>query len=208
VDNENEEEVIGMLNHQDAVFNYDLEVEDVAKTFVQLDALREDADVTPMKLQKLLYLAQANYLASTGRRLFNEPVEAYKHGPVVYRAWKMFPGNQIIATQDASSYSDASALPEDVEAFIGQVWERYKDLSAAALRRLTHHQEPWTRNYVEDAYRPEIPDADMVEFFRDKVPAKDRVFHSAVVMVPEGFVEAADENEDEIVLRLSRLFEK
>lgn len=198
--------VTDMTDAHEALFHHDLPVSDVARYFVQLDALREDPDVTPMKLQKLLYLAQANYLASTGRRLFDEPVEAYRHGPVVHRAWKMFPGKQIISTQSAESFSTVDDLPEDVEAFVEAVWEQYKDVSASALRRLTHRQEPWVRNYDEDEHRPEIPDADMIEYFRDRVPAEERVFHANVVVMPAGLVREIDEDEDNIVEQLTNLF--
>ena len=66
-----------------ALFHHDIDVSDAVRFFLAEDALRSDPNVTPMKLHKLLYLAQANYLASTGHRLFAEPVDAYENGPVV-----------------------------------------------------------------------------------------------------------------------------
>jgi uncharacterized phage-associated protein len=47
--------------------------------------------VTPLKLQKLLYFAQAASLALYDKKLFNENIEAWKYGPVVsviYGAYK------------------------------------------------------------------------------------------------------------------------
>jgi Protein of unknown function (DUF4065) len=35
------------------------------------------------KLQALVYLSQAHHLASTGRPLFDEPIEAWAEGPIV-----------------------------------------------------------------------------------------------------------------------------
>ena len=44
----------------------------------------EEAELTPLKLQKLLYYAKGLYMrASGGVPLFNERMEAWAHGPVV-----------------------------------------------------------------------------------------------------------------------------
>jgi len=188
----------------DAAFNHDLDVEVVADFFIQQDALRLEPDVTPMKLQKLLYFAQANYLASTGERLFDEPVEAFQHGPVVHRAWQLFPGSQIIAAADTGTrYASRSdeRVPADVEEFLGAVWLKYKNFSASALRGMTHRELPWKNNYVENSYRPEIPDEEMTSYYRQCVAASDRVFHSAVVVIPDGFIE--DMDEDDIAAKLA-----
>ncbi len=53
----------------------------------QMRGLQSEAseafDVTPLKLQKLLYYCQGYALALTGKPLFPEPVEAWRYGPVV-----------------------------------------------------------------------------------------------------------------------------
>jgi uncharacterized phage-associated protein len=63
---------------------------EVAKWFTKW-ADFNDADMTNMKLQKLLYYAQGQYLAEHEEPLFDEDIEAWSHGPVVpsvYRAFK------------------------------------------------------------------------------------------------------------------------
>ena len=184
------------------VFTHDISVEDVENFFVSMDAAREEPDVTPLKLQKLLYFAQANYLASTDQRLFNEDIEAYDHGPVVYSTYRRYSGSsQIVAAEPGEHGVDAiRRLPDDVRHFLNAVWEQYKDFSASQLRKLTHIQDPWRDNYVPSAYRTVIPDEGLASFFRQKVAAKDRVFHEAVVLVPAGFVDALDE--DDIASRM------
>jgi uncharacterized phage-associated protein len=175
-------------------FSHDLDVRLVADYFIQQDALREEPDVTPMKLQKLLYFAQANYLASTGERLFNENVEAYEHGPVVHREWQRHPGRQIIAAESQANFASDDVVPTDVESFLDQVWLRYKDCSATTLRNITHRQDPWRKNYSEGSYRPIIPDAEMAEYFRHRVPVSERVFHQSVVLIPEDFLGGVDDD--------------
>ncbi|WP_140416659.1 Panacea domain-containing protein [Arthrobacter globiformis] len=182
-------------NEAGVLFSHDLSVEDVADYFLTRDAEREEPDVTHLKLQKLLYFAQANYLASTDERLFDENVEAFEHGPVVYKTFRHYNGTrQILAASGTHVAPTRVHVPEDVAHFLDAVWDRYKDYSAGQLRNLTHCQDPWKHHYVENSYRTTIPDEAMATFFRQKVAAKDRVFHEAVVLVPEGFVEALDED--------------
>ena len=196
-----------MATDLESLFHHDIDVDDAVRFFLAEDASRDDPDVTPMKLQKLLYLAQANYLASTGCRLFNEPMEAYEHGPVVYRVTRKYSGRQIIATTVDDTELTAPDLPSDVDSFLGRVWEQYKDWTAASLRRLTHRQAPWVDNYVDGQYRCKIPDADMTEYFRSRVPAKSRVFHDNLVMLPPETLRELEEREDEIADRMAQFFD-
>ncbi|MGL4743691.1 MAG: Panacea domain-containing protein [Dermatophilaceae bacterium] len=66
-----------MVTAYDIQFTHDVDPLDAAAFFVRADHLRDEPDVTPMKLQKLLYLTQANYLAATGQRLFDADVETF-----------------------------------------------------------------------------------------------------------------------------------
>lgn len=169
----------------------------VASHFVALDAARPEPDVTPLKLQKLLYLAQANYLAATGWRLFDADVEAFDHGPVVYPIYKKYQsfGRSAIAPD----CQDANSVPQDVRRFLDQVWDKYKDWSAMRLRNLTHAQLPWVQSYVPGAFRTVIPDALMRDYFRHSVPSGQRFYHPDVTVVDQAFLDRLDEHEDEIV---------
>ena len=52
---------------------------------------REHGDgVSNLKLQKLLYYAQAWNLAIHSKLLFNDPIQAWVHGPVVPSVWHEF----------------------------------------------------------------------------------------------------------------------
>jgi uncharacterized phage-associated protein len=174
------------------MFSFELSVHAIADYFIRQDAIRLEPDVTPLKLAKLLYLAQANYLASTSRRLFTEDVEAYENGPVVHSEWQRHPGRQIIAVREDFKAADDSELPADVVEFLDAVWAKYKDFSASQLWKLTHDQDPWKVNYEPNGYRIPIPDRDMAIYFRKRVPAADRVFHANVVIMPDDFLTEED----------------
>ena len=58
----------------------------------------DDIDITPMKLQKMLYFVYRKYLQETGKSLFNERFETWKYGPVlssVYYGFKKYGSNSI-----------------------------------------------------------------------------------------------------------------
>jgi len=97
--------------------------------------------ISNMKLQKLLYYAQGSYAAITGRALYDDPIVAWKHGPVVesvYHHYKDFGSNGI-------DY-DGNILSEfDVETvnILKQVYEVFGQYSAWKLREMTHSETPW-----------------------------------------------------------------
>jgi len=63
---------------------------DAARWFInRADRLAGD-DMTHLKLQKLIYFAQAWHLANTGEPLFREDMQAWTHGPVVPSVWHAY----------------------------------------------------------------------------------------------------------------------
>ena len=56
---------------------------DISLYFIQLASKIDENDLTNLKLQKLLYLAQGRYMAKTGKQLFSDQIEAWSLGPVV-----------------------------------------------------------------------------------------------------------------------------
>ncbi|KAA9154223.1 DUF4065 domain-containing protein [Microbacterium lushaniae] len=169
--------------NENIVVSHDIDPLAVAAFFVRADQLQPEPDLTPMKLQKLLYIAQANYLASTGGRLFSARVEAFEHGPLVYDVWREFSGREII-TPESHAAAASEPVPSDVEAFLTDVWRKFGAKGAMWLRRYTHQQDPWRSHYDPTGFRCVIPDEDMKSYFEQKVPASERVFHEAVVTVP------------------------
>jgi uncharacterized phage-associated protein len=102
---------------------------------------REAGDsITHLKLQKLVYYAQAWSLALRGRPLFAEEMQAWPQGPVavsVYRAYAGYGREAIPAPADVPALA-----PEDAELVEG-VLETYGDCSAKHLEAMTHSEDPW-----------------------------------------------------------------
>lgn len=181
-----------LLAEPDIHTNLDPEL--VADYFLSRDEGREDADVTQMKLHKLMYLAQANFLSSVGERLFASDVEAFRHGPVItkmYPEFKHYGRNVIVAASDEAAWQAKenveNSLPEDTKDFLDLVWEKYGDYSASELRKLTHNQGPW-RNAYKPGYRhSKIDDASMIDWYRNH--ETEAIYHPLVFNLSQEAIE-------------------
>ena len=60
-----------------------LKAREVAEYFIE-KAYSENDKITQKKLQKMLYYAQAWFLAFNNKKLFEEKIEAWLHGPAIY----------------------------------------------------------------------------------------------------------------------------
>ncbi len=54
-----------------------------ASYLIQLSSKEEENDLTNLKLQKLLFYPQAQYLRINGKPFFEDKIEAWTYGPVV-----------------------------------------------------------------------------------------------------------------------------
>ena len=96
--------------------------------------------ISNLKLQKLLYYAQAWYLALYDRSLFNDRLEAWVHGPVqpaVYGRFKHHRWDPI------SDQPDDPKLPLHVSAHLDEIMQVYGVETAYALELMTHREAPW-----------------------------------------------------------------
>lgn len=101
--------------------------------------------ITPMKLQKLVYIAHGWYLASSnGKPLVADPVEAWRWGPVfpsIYSAYRHFGSGPI-------SPPVTALTEDDTTHFLSEIWRIYGHLSATDLSAMTHVDgTPWKRSY-------------------------------------------------------------
>ncbi len=114
----------------------------VAEYFVDR-ANKEEKKITNKKLQKLVYYAQAWSLVLRDKKLFNEKIEAWVHGPAiksVYIKYKDFGFNPIEKETDRDVIKSISA---DSQKLLDSVWSVYGNLDAGYLEMLTHSEKPW-----------------------------------------------------------------
>jgi uncharacterized phage-associated protein len=113
---------------------------EIADYFVSL-AQETGSFVSNLKLQKLVYYAQAWHLALHEDPLFPEDFQAWVHGPVIpelyqkYKPWGWQPIQHEVKLQ----------LPGNVLAFLEEVAQEYFSCDAYELERMTHLEKPWQR---------------------------------------------------------------
>ena len=132
----------------------------VANNFIQRGK-QEGIDITPLKLQKLVYFLYKKYLQLTGEQLFSERFETWKYGPVVpsiYAEFGTYGDNSIKSfAQDSQGNSFVVVEKGVFGEAIDSVWEMYKGYSGIALSELTHlNNTAWSkakkaeRQYLDD----------------------------------------------------------
>lgn len=119
---------------------------DVANTFLS-QARKDKIDISPMKLQKLIYILYKTYLKETRKKLFSERFEVWKYGPVisdVYRVFKKYRANKITEfyTEPDGSYNTVKLNnnPNFDKAF-NEVWNKYCRIDGIYLSQLTHQKD-------------------------------------------------------------------
>ncbi|MDR0990423.1 MAG: DUF4065 domain-containing protein [Propionibacteriaceae bacterium] len=135
------------------------------------DVEDEDADITNMKLQKLLYYAQGHYLAEYDLPLFNESIRAWAHGPVVPDVYHHYKdqGRAVLDRPEKFNWDQISQEDDD---FLVKVWAKYGGYSASGLRNMTHIEAPWSRAFTsKDESTPITLDALKAWFSDHKLSA-------------------------------------
>lgn len=133
---------------------------EVAKWFIN------ELHPEPLKLQKLLYLAQGFSFAFYDRELFNENIEAWVHGPVVpsvYHEYSSFKYNPISMNYEIGEFSQED---QDV---LNYVKDNYAKYDSKFLEEMTHNQEPWllSRDVLDPDERSDktIPKSAIASYF-------------------------------------------
>ena len=112
----------------------------IANYFIQSVDTDSGDNITHLKLQKLMYFAQAWYLANINKVLFDEDMQAWAHGPVTPSIWHKYKENRwgSLSLDDDAVLPDKKILP-----FLQLIWERYGQFSPKKLEQMTHNDGPW-----------------------------------------------------------------
>ena len=102
---------------------------------------RESGDsITHLKLQKLLYYAQAWSLVLINKPMFKEEIQAWMHGPVVPEVYEEYSqyGHKEIPKPDK-----CPNIEREYEEVLEEVMKTYGIYEAKYLEALTHSEKPW-----------------------------------------------------------------
>lgn len=102
--------------------------------------LQQHGPMSAMKLQKLVYYAQAWSLVWEDRPLFGERIEAWAHGPVVPELYREHRGKfDVRGWPRGNAAALGAADRETVDAVLGY----YGNRNAQVLSDWTHSEDPW-----------------------------------------------------------------
>jgi uncharacterized phage-associated protein len=143
---------------------------DVAKYFLKMVDMEVGESVTHLKLQKLVYYAQAWTLAFLGKPLFAEDFEAWQHGPVIpslYFHFKDYSYNPI----PKSVLPNENVFSDEEKNVLDIVWDVYSKFDAKHLEKISHNEKPWNAargDCKEDDKCNEVISKEVIkEYYRD-----------------------------------------
>lgn len=152
---------------------------DIARLFLSIGTF------TQLSIQKLVYLAYADYLCKYKKPMFKENVVAYRYGPVIeslYQEFKKYGKEEIVEEEIYSYRVSKNVLPplfmkilstengmETMHSILS-VFFKFKDKTASDLVSLTHSPgSPWSQIYKGDYSNPVIDDKIILEFHKNEL---------------------------------------
>lgn len=129
------------------------------------ELLSSHGDVSPMKLQKLLYYANGWWLAINGEPLLNEAPQVWRYGPVyqqLYRTFSRFGHNDIGGPVKGNPFADKPETlgngerETKVRQLLDWIWQEHGTKSAVTLSDETHAVgTPWRD--IAEQYNFKVP---------------------------------------------------
>lgn len=124
------------------------DVKAISSYFITRSSELNENDLTNLKLQKLLFYAQAESLKNKGTTLFNDPIEAWSYGPVVKSVYHWLKGCGAYPITTFDIETDISSLSEKDKGYLSEIWENYSKYSAIYHVKKTHADgSPWHKAF-------------------------------------------------------------
>ena len=164
-----------------------------------LDLVKKDGvKITPLKIQKLVYIAHGYHLAFTARDnppngsplVNDEFAEAWRYGPVfpsLYHHFKRFGGDPITEFAEDIEFSydddtgklDTKSITPKIDpndefpcALLNKIWEVYGEYTGLQLSDITHREgTPWEKTWKRrKGFRnAHILNKDIKEYYRNRI---------------------------------------
>jgi uncharacterized phage-associated protein len=103
-----------------------------------------EAEMTNMKVQKLLYYSQSLNLAMYDEPLFEDEIQAWRYGPVCPPAYKFY--SEFEAKQlPLPDKKFLLEIPDNAKNLLEEVWGYFGIYHAYMLSDMTHLEFPWKK---------------------------------------------------------------
>lgn len=123
---------------------------DVANYILGYYCEKSGHGISNLKLQKILYFLQAEFLVEKKKPLFKDEIEAHEYGPVihdVYERYWMYGGGIIpYDLIDPEKNYKRRILTSDKE-IINNMLDVMNDYSSTTLLNIIQSQKPWRDSY-------------------------------------------------------------
>ena len=140
----------------------------VAKYFIYKANCDGDL-ITNLKMQKLLYYAQAWYLVNFSKALFKDPIMAWRFGPIVESVYHDFKKFKYSPIKCENAEKAVETIPVDKKQYLDEYYKIYISYSAFDLTQMSHNEGPWRdtpqskeisiktiQNFYKEQYRKQV----------------------------------------------------
>lgn len=132
--------------------------------YVVMRCNQDRISISNLKLQKILYFIQAQFLIAKNEVCFLDKIEAWDFGPVVpnvYHRYKVFGSANIPSNGDR-----VPCFNGDDKELIDSVIDLCAKYTASQLVAITHNQKPW-REVYNRYYKAEISPDSIRDYFAE-----------------------------------------
>lgn len=129
--------------------------------------------LTPLKLQKLLFYADAWHLALFGAEATPERFQAWVHGPVALSQYHRF---KEYRWRPITEEIERPTLPDSLSNHLDEIMDVFGTETATALEIMTHREAPWMDargDLPEDQPCNNYIDKDLTRRFYQSVAERD-----------------------------------
>lgn len=120
-----------------------MKAQNIANAFlnkVPTEAVENGEGLHKIKLQKLLFLHNEEYLFRYEEPLFEDKIEAWQHGPVVREIWNIYAD---LPYHIIKSIPQKETIPQKAQEVVDFIWTKYGEKDTWYLRDLTHSYKIW-----------------------------------------------------------------
>ena len=107
----------------------------------------DQKEILELKLEKILYFAEAYYMVYRNRTsLFWERWLVKPYGPMNLEVHNRFKNGGLPIDKESVDYTNIKHLPKSIRKFLDTIYDVYKDTPTSELVELTHvPSSPWSR---------------------------------------------------------------
>ncbi|WP_252251247.1 type II toxin-antitoxin system antitoxin SocA domain-containing protein [Clostridium sp. VAP52] len=122
---------------------------DISKYIVQ-KSIRIEKPINNLKLQKILFYCQVEYIRSNKELLFEDEIECNDYGmmiPSIYYRLNIHSSSDLNSNDLKDKQDENIELDEHTKLIIDSVIDRYKDVCTWILVSINHQEQIWKDMY-------------------------------------------------------------